>query len=190
MKKRLVQQSLQDLISEDDIAIFLASSKQFSRKIVYGKWFLPVEYSSVNNFEKEVKKIFGHEKWTILDSQNFPTECLKKPNLTILYEISSLTHEYGIDSVRGYYFMYKRAPSISNFQNLFQGIFDNELEFVCQHLFKTGALEKLSSKVKQGGAWKKYLLRKRQELIPYQFTSLPINGNEVLIYQREGLSRT
>lgn len=180
---------MQNLISEDDTAVFLTISTKFSQKIIYGKWFLPAKYSSVKNFKNDVQKIFGHEKWMIIDAQNFPSDCLQKVTLKSLFEIAKLSDEFGIDSVKGFYFMHKRAPSISEFSSLFQGVFDNEIEFVHQHLLKTGILEKLSPSKKQGSAWKKYLLQKRRELIPYQFTSLPVNENEVLIYQREGLGK-
>lgn len=181
------EKSLNDLIEENGTSIFLASAKLFAKKIVYGKWFRPHEYLSAQAFERDFRRLFGRGKWIILDIQNLPADCVLKANLKSLYDISRLSSQYGPEPVRGFYFHFKRLPTIKEFETLFQGTFESEIEFVYRHLLKTGELKKLSTKEKQGSRWKKFLFRKQKEFIPYQFLSLSGIENEVLIFLREGL---
>lgn len=171
----------------DDTAIFLASRSHFARKVIFGKWFLPHKYPDAQAFEEDYQKLLGREKWVILDIQNLPEDCLTKANLKTIYEVSKLSSKYHPEAVRGFYWHFKRLPTIREFETFFQGSFENEVEFVYQHLLKTGELKKLSAKEKQGRAWKRFLFRKHKELIPYRFLSLSGFEKEVLIFLREGL---
>ncbi|MBL8677088.1 MAG: hypothetical protein JNJ47_06695 [Alphaproteobacteria bacterium] len=182
-----LQEAMDDLVGIGNTAVFLASSRLFSRKVLYGKWLLAQKYSSHIALEKDLKKIFKNEKWRILDTRNFPGDLGGRINARRLYEVLKLSEKYDSEPVRAFQFLFKRIPTIKDFEKYFQGVFDNEIEFVYQHLRNSGALKKLSSKERQGVHWKKYLHKRRGELIPYQFVSLSIYVNEVVIFLREGL---
>lgn len=121
MESKTFTEIIQDLIREDDTAVFLASASHFAHRIVYVKWFLPHKYPDSKAFEKDVWRLMGNGKRLILDSQNLPADILAEASLKVIYEVSILSSKYGPEPVRGFHFHFKRLPTIKEFETFFRG---------------------------------------------------------------------
>ncbi len=109
--------------------IALTDLKDYNEGKLRFIWLDLEEYSSKEDIQDQINKFLnGNEEWFITDYEEF-VNLGEYPNLDEIEEAISLSKEFGWEVVARYY---EYCQSFDDFEEAYQGIYDDEEDFAYQ----------------------------------------------------------